>query len=286
MIKRIHLRNFQSHHDTHLRLSKGVNVILGPSDVGKTAIIRALRWNRFNRPLGEGYRKHGSSTTSVTIETDKGTVTRERGERNGYQVNGEWLEAMKGDVPDKVAKVLGFDEDHIQGQMDSPFMLSQSPAEAGRQLSKAAGLDDIQGIFGWLAAQQRDAASERLRMEEEHQKLLKEMEDTAWAEKAAPIVKRGQAATTKLNEVMNQQDYLVKLMEDLQKLGKPHPVESRLATLRRLEQIVKKWIALSNITTELGVAQDKYNSSRIKVAILTNELPDVCPTCGRPMKGK
>ena len=51
MIKSIHLRNFQRHKKLDIDLSEGVNVIVGPSDIGKTAILRALYWLRFNRPL-------------------------------------------------------------------------------------------------------------------------------------------------------------------------------------------------------------------------------------------
>ncbi|MFR9297315.1 MAG: AAA family ATPase, partial [Aedoeadaptatus pacaensis] len=43
-IEKIILVNFQSHVYSELSLSRGVNVIVGPSDSGKTAIMRALRW--------------------------------------------------------------------------------------------------------------------------------------------------------------------------------------------------------------------------------------------------
>ena len=39
MIKSIQLKNFQSHRDTTLRLSPGVNVIVGDPQNGKTAIL-------------------------------------------------------------------------------------------------------------------------------------------------------------------------------------------------------------------------------------------------------
>ena len=39
-IKRLHLRNFQSHPDTEVELSPGINAFVGASDQGKTATIR------------------------------------------------------------------------------------------------------------------------------------------------------------------------------------------------------------------------------------------------------
>ena len=53
MIKEINIKNFQSHDNTNLILDSGVNVIVGSSDSGKSAIIRALRWVTSCVPRGE-----------------------------------------------------------------------------------------------------------------------------------------------------------------------------------------------------------------------------------------
>ena len=44
MIKSLHIQNFQSHKKTTLKFHKGINVVIGQSDSGKSAIIRALNW--------------------------------------------------------------------------------------------------------------------------------------------------------------------------------------------------------------------------------------------------
>ncbi len=54
-IKKVRIQGFQSHLDSTFTLSPGLNVITGPSDAGKTAIIRALRWLAFNEPQGEAF---------------------------------------------------------------------------------------------------------------------------------------------------------------------------------------------------------------------------------------
>ena len=58
MIKQINIKNFQSHKSTQLKLDPGVNVIVGSSDSGKTAIIRAYLWVVDNRPLGNAFVSH------------------------------------------------------------------------------------------------------------------------------------------------------------------------------------------------------------------------------------
>ena len=42
MIKKISIKNIQSYRETELELSKGINAIVGSSNNGKTAILRAL----------------------------------------------------------------------------------------------------------------------------------------------------------------------------------------------------------------------------------------------------
>ena len=52
MIDKIKIENIQSHKNTELNLSNGINVIVGSSNNGKSAILRALYWAIYNRPLG------------------------------------------------------------------------------------------------------------------------------------------------------------------------------------------------------------------------------------------
>ena len=52
MIKRIKIENIQSHKETELELSSGINAIVGSSNNGKSAILRAFYWLVYNRPLG------------------------------------------------------------------------------------------------------------------------------------------------------------------------------------------------------------------------------------------
>ena len=78
MISQLTLRNFQSHKASRLRFHPGVNVITGPSDSGKTALLRALLWAVRNRPSGDAFRSHWGGDTSVTVGLQAGEIIRER----------------------------------------------------------------------------------------------------------------------------------------------------------------------------------------------------------------
>ena len=146
MIQKIELSNFQSHQNTVLELDPGVNVIIGDSDSGKTSIIRALMWVLTNRPTGEAFRRNGSISTSVTIDTSDGAITRVRSDRENlyYGINAEKLAAIGTSVPEPVSKVLNMDADlNLQRQLDAPFLLSCSAGEVAQRLNSVVGLDDI-----------------------------------------------------------------------------------------------------------------------------------------------
>lgn len=63
---RVRIRDFQSLHEVDLD-AKGFTVITGPTNVGKTAIIRAVYGAIFGKP-GDHYIRNGEHTTKVKLE--------------------------------------------------------------------------------------------------------------------------------------------------------------------------------------------------------------------------
>lgn len=73
MIKKITLINFQSHSETHIALTDTMNVIIGASDSGKSAIRRAVQCLARKSPF---YLRYGTDEGSVTIEFDDCAISR------------------------------------------------------------------------------------------------------------------------------------------------------------------------------------------------------------------
>lgn len=149
MIKSLHISNFQSHKSTQLEFSPGVNVIIGPSDSGKSAILRAISWAIFNKPSGDSFRSYWEGNTAVDIELENETITREKGKENLYINSSNKLKkpiefkAFGTDVPEEIKSVLNISDINIQRQMDAPFLLSSTAGEVGKELNKAIRLDII-----------------------------------------------------------------------------------------------------------------------------------------------
>lgn len=158
-ITRIEISNFQSHADTVIEPAGAgkLTVLTGPTDSGKSAVFRALRWLYYGGPV---YVRTGCSTASVTVHLEDGTVvTRSRsGSTNRYVVTcpGQEPQVFEGfgrDIPLEVQQALGVRPLDIAGltlevnlarQHDPAFLVSgvSAPARA-KALGQIAGVEAV-----------------------------------------------------------------------------------------------------------------------------------------------
>jgi len=143
MLKSMHLSNFQSHKASHLEFDPGVNVIIGPSDSGKTAIIRALRWLVWNRPSGDAFRSTWGGDTKASILIENCLIGRGKGKQEEYFLEDTNFKAFGKEVPEEITKTLNLNDVNLQSQLDSPFLLSNSPGEVAKHFNRVAHLDQI-----------------------------------------------------------------------------------------------------------------------------------------------
>jgi len=149
-IKQLSISNFQSHKKSVLNLHPGVNVIVGSSDSGKSAILRALGWVIKNRVDDKGFRSSWGGKTDVEITFNDGKeVSRVQDNGNYYflvdsknNIDVEF-KAFKTDIPEDIVNALNMDSINISSQFDAPFLLSDSPSDVAKTLNKIANLSDI-----------------------------------------------------------------------------------------------------------------------------------------------
>jgi len=148
MLKSLHITNFQSHGKTELSFHEGTNVIIGQSDCGKTAVIRALRWIIWGRPTGDSIRSTWGGQTSVDLATEGATVIRTKDKTDTYVLapaNGKdvTFKAIGTSVPAEISSVFNINEINLQYQLDSPFLLSSTPGEVASHFNRVAHLEKI-----------------------------------------------------------------------------------------------------------------------------------------------
>jgi len=185
MISKLSIKNFQSHKDSILEFDKGVNIIIGPSDSGKTAIIRALRWLFWNRPQGDSVRSNWGGETVVHIETDTDKIDRwKHNYENAYRLNTQTdFKALRSDVPQEIIDALNISEINLQRQLDSPFLLSETPGVVAQHFNKVAKLDKIDTATSNINSAIRQLTSDIKYGEEQKEKIEEELKSFEHLEK-------------------------------------------------------------------------------------------------------
>lgn len=200
MIKQIEIKNFQSHKHTIIDLSKGINIFVGTSNHGKSAIIRALLWVITNRPVGTGYVSHWNwkkdfmiEETSVTITFNNHIIIRKRfNDFNGYIVNGVILSSIGMDVPEEIQKIFNISDVNIQQSFDAPFLLSLSPGEVARFFNTVIKLDDIDILLKKVNQIKRENQNYIIYNETNTVQTEKQLKKLEWIEKTEIILERAE----------------------------------------------------------------------------------------------
>jgi DNA repair exonuclease SbcCD ATPase subunit len=159
-LKKVQIRNFQSHRDTEVHLVPGINLIVGTSDIGKSAFMRALNLAMHNEVPNREFVTYGEKDATVILEFSDGTVVeRVKGStKNAYYAtlpDGTRIEKEKlgntSAIPEEIFKALGsppIDKKHgplAYADQHSPlFLVSLTPTELPRCISELTGLDDYE----------------------------------------------------------------------------------------------------------------------------------------------
>lgn len=185
-IKRIKLVNFQSHKNSEILLDQGLTVILGPTDQGKSAIIRALKWVLYNEPRGTDFITVGCKYCAVTIEMSDGTVIiRERdGNKNRYILKKhdqeQIFEGFGNSVPHEITMAHGIPKIYIDRdstsavnlaeQLEAPFLVSESGSNRAKALGQLIGVHIID-------AAQRNTIKDLMEAEQRKRLINNEIQD-------------------------------------------------------------------------------------------------------------
>ncbi len=150
---KVSIKNFQSIEDATLDIpEKAFTCIVGPSNIGKSAIRRALECLIYNKSE-VSYIRNGTKSCSVEVVFDDGTcVVWYRDKKTaGYKINGEDFTKLAGSVPevliDKGFKELVVNKDKYQVQIASQFnnlfLLNETGGKVTEMLSNLGNLNRI-----------------------------------------------------------------------------------------------------------------------------------------------
>lgn len=278
-IQRVIIEDFQSHRLTELEFVEGFNVIVGPSDQGKTAVLRAIRWVLYNEPKGNDFIRVGSNKAKVTLVMNDGTiVSRERtSSRNRYLVavpgmEEQIYEGFGHAVPEEVMEATGvrplrMDEDHqvainLGMQLDSPFLLESNGAIKAKAIGRINGVHILDYAHKTTSSELNSKQIEERRIQAEVEKREEQLqlyEDLDQWEKSLEQVERKLKQVEEIgarSQWLRDKQELRK--EIIKKLLTAEDFLMKLETLDRAAECWKKAEALDRTMNQLTLMQGQW----------------------------
>lgn len=210
------IQNFQSHTDSTLDIvPNAINVIVGESDAGKSAIIRAVEKLVLNRPAGDRFRTHGTSKTCIALDD---VVYEKRSSSSKYIVGGTDLTALRSEVPRQVTEAVGLKEINFRAQHDPYFLISDTPGQRARAMNDLADLGLIDYTLAELKSMQRESTTRINTKQTEIDKKKKEIESLAWSADADKDLARIEAKYLKSELLRDERAQLQQNLQQLENL--------------------------------------------------------------------
>jgi exonuclease SbcC len=282
-LKRLHLRNFQSHRESDFEFTPGLNIIVGPSDQGKSSIIRALRWLIYNEPRGTGFIRVGETRCEVRVELSNGVAVErirdESGRINRYILEAPGEEAMvferfNKEVPLEVRQALGLQkllidrdrtvEINLASQLEAPFLLEESGASRSKILGRMANLHIIDAAQRDTLRDTNQALQEIGRLEGDIESLEQQLQDYNNLEEEQTRLE----SLEQLLKCFSELDREVRLLEEARNLLRQNrqqmtEIREVLKQLDRIDEAYENQAVIAGLQRELREIQGLQEQRRL-----------------------
>ena len=305
MIHTLSIHNYQSHKETHLVLSKGINVIVGVTDSGKSSILRAVEWAAKNQPSTGDPSWWSKGKMEVELGFDDCIVRRiKKGASNLYELeypntDGEMekhsFKSFRTEVPEEIQTAINMGPVNWQGQYDSHFLLSDTAGEVARRLNEVAHLEDIDITTSNLSGMIRtNNAKIEVLEEQDLPELREQVQQYSYLERLEKLVEKQERLQNKQQKLVENKAHLhgilcsIKLKKTLisraeNVLRIREEVEKLVLLVEEQEKIHRVLSDLESLLSEVWRYKTKVTDLEEHVkerkAKLKETMPDVCPLC-------
>lgn len=301
-IKSVRIENFANHKDTYVTLEKGVNIITGTSDSGKTGFVRALMFVLDNMSSGSSFvnKLTKAKFAKVTVEFSDGRIiSRSKGD-SVNRVEYKYPEDDKFTVfsnfstkyPEAVNKFLlnlPKDEEnkalYYAKQSKKLFLIDHTPQSMPKALSQLLNIGDLEEVSKILNSEVNVIEKSLKLKTKEHDDLEKEIDekyvdlenDIKLRDDLKLIVDECSDLENDLEEIYNYIDKFTKIKE------------KNRAITSKIEECTLIIDSMSETLDELETIENKFKdlSSYIKVVnnfsenktVLENEIQKANKIC-------
>jgi len=297
MFEQLRIQNFQRHDFLKIDLDPHITTITGPTDSGKSSVLRALRWLCLNRPTGDSFVKNGERSCKVGLQVDGAKIVRSKSPSgNEYMLRGKKFRAFGTSMLEEVENEVKVDSDNFQGQHDPPYWFCLTAGEVTKRLNSIVDLGLIDQVYGLLASKIRQSKTEHQVAENrlaEVKDRINRLNFVLLADRALEKIEELDEDTTNLRARVSRLGDLVGKGVGLRRVIK-RAEGVLLGASERISKLSRKIEEIDGLKVEVERLRSLFNSVRTwqekvaksdnkireKKADLEEELGGRCPLCG------
>ncbi len=285
-IKTLILRDFQLHSHTVIEFTDGLCTIVGSSDNGKTAILRALSWALFNEPIESEIVQHNKKHCEVEIHfQDGGIYIRKKGKNlNRAEIKrpGEQeftvFKNFADKFPEELLNFLGNPpkSDRLGNipyskQSKKLFIIDESPTHLPGILADLIGVSDIEEASRKTAGDSKSFDKTIKSVEKEIEEITKQIDENyIGLDDKLKVIEQINKILDEVdileNTINHYDGYLAKL-DNINKQGiQAQLIKKKNQTI--LDAIEDKVIHIGNLQTTI----DQYNSYINKYKRISSDI--------------
>jgi len=300
---KVQIKNYQIVKDLDFEI-KGVTVISGKSNNGKSAIYRAIRAACFGHP-GDYFIRHGQKSVSVTLQEDH-NWTWARAGLTSFTLDDKTFEKTGGKAPDEYADLLGIKQipmakssvvPNFAAQFEGLFVVGLSPTEASSALSFLFSGEKFPNLLKHLSKVVRDYKKEATYVEGQINSTEKALAGLADQQQELEKYRkwfelRPQMATWRdeVQDLGNDVDEMEGLIDELNQLKNQYTIDknnqtklqhvddNKLNELRELSETVDRVIGLEGEVRSVSEEQKELEKTLFYLNGMSDEVLDLMLT--------
>jgi len=282
MIRKIELKNFQSHKNSILEFTNGINIISGSSNNGKSSIIKAINFVINNEPKGTDIITYNEKECKVKLEIDDNIIEKVKSDKeNKYIINNVELKSIGQSIPEEINN-LNFNELNLQMQFDKFFLLQDSPGEVARILNRIINLSIIDESIKKIKSKVNKKKNDIDYLEADILNIKNKLNKYTNLEEIENIIIKCEKLEDEKNIIGERNNILrlwkIELKEYKEKLRKYKNINKQKGLLKKLkvskldfERINNKIIQLNDIKNNYNInihELNSYKDNKVKLELI------------------
>lgn len=287
MIEKIESQNFQCHKKLRLELDK-ITTIIGPSDRGKTALLRLIKWVCLNEPNGDDFISHGEEECKASLIIDSRRVTRKKSKlENAYYLGKDVFKSFRTSVPEEISEHIKVNDLNFQDQHKPPFWFFESAGKVSKELNSIVDLEIIDSTLASVVAKTKKARAtfevcevrlEEARKERTKLKWIKQFDtQLTELENTNERLTTNQRRCTRLSEMLGNVETL---SEGLEEAGRA--LQAARNACEEMEEGHARWIkvtknigSLRELLTQIKDLEQIVDTRPPNLSVLEKNMPSI-----------